>query len=47
MVAVPVNPLMAPDVLTWAIEHVEPRFAIVDAALRERAESRRPASRPR
>src|SRR3954451_16412353 len=39
MVAVPVNPLMAPDVLTWAIEHVEPRFAIVDDVLRERAES--------
>src|SRR5215213_3122942 len=39
LVAVPVNPLMAPDVLTWAIEHVEPRFAIVDEVLRERAES--------
>lgn len=30
MVAVPVNPLLAPDVLTWAIEHVEARFSIVD-----------------
>ena len=39
LVAVPVNPLMAPDVLTWAIDHVEPRFAIVDEVLRERAES--------
>jgi acyl-CoA synthetase (AMP-forming)/AMP-acid ligase II len=39
LVAVPVNPLMAPDVLTWAIDHVEPRYAIVDDALRERAES--------
>ncbi len=36
MVAVPVNPLMAPDVLAWAIERVEPRFTIVDAALRDR-----------
>jgi acyl-CoA synthetase (AMP-forming)/AMP-acid ligase II len=35
-VAVPVNPLMAPDVLAWAIEHVEPRFMFVDAALRDR-----------
>src|SRR3954454_11456151 len=39
MVAVPVNPLMAPDVLTWAIEHVEPRLAIVDDVLREGAAS--------
>jgi acyl-CoA synthetase (AMP-forming)/AMP-acid ligase II len=36
LVAVPVNPLMAPDVLRWAIEHVEARFAIVDAGLHER-----------
>jgi acyl-CoA synthetase (AMP-forming)/AMP-acid ligase II len=38
LVAVPVNPLMAPDVLEWAIEHVEARFAIVDAELWPRAE---------
>src|SRR5919108_5244331 len=38
MVAVPVNPLMAPDVLAWAIERVEPRFTIADAALRDRLE---------
>ena len=38
MVAVPVNPLMAPDVLAWAIERVEPRFTIVDAALRDRVD---------
>ncbi|HET6507895.1 MAG TPA: AMP-binding protein [Baekduia sp.] len=33
LVAVPVNPLMAPDVLTWAIGHVEARLAIVDTGL--------------
>jgi acyl-CoA synthetase (AMP-forming)/AMP-acid ligase II len=38
LVAVPVNPLMAPDVLRWAIGHVEARFAIVDAELWPRAE---------
>jgi acyl-CoA synthetase (AMP-forming)/AMP-acid ligase II len=39
LVAVPVNPLMAPDVLAWAIEHVEARFAITDAELFPRGES--------
>jgi acyl-CoA synthetase (AMP-forming)/AMP-acid ligase II len=38
LVAVPVNPLMAPDVLEWAIAHVEARFAIVDAGLYARGE---------
>lgn len=33
LVAIPINPLLAPDVLTWAIGHVEPAFAIVDAEL--------------
>ena len=33
LVAVPVNPLMAPDVLRWAIGHVEARYAITDAEL--------------
>src|SRR3954453_11339817 len=39
LVAVPVNPLMAPDVLTWAVEHVKPRFTMVDDALADRAAS--------
>ena len=39
LVAVPVNPLMAPDVLRWAIEHVEARFAITDAELYARGEA--------
>src|SRR5919112_931050 len=39
LVAVPVNPLLAPDVLSWAIEHVEARFALVDAELWPRAEA--------
>jgi acyl-CoA synthetase (AMP-forming)/AMP-acid ligase II len=38
LVCVPVNPLMAPDVLTWAIDHVEASFAIVDAELWPKAE---------
>jgi acyl-CoA synthetase (AMP-forming)/AMP-acid ligase II len=33
LVAVPVNPLLAPDVLTWAIDHVGATTAIVDAEL--------------
>ncbi len=33
MVCVPVNPLLASDVLSWAIEHVGARLAIVDAQL--------------
>lgn len=37
LVAVPVNPMLATDVLTWAIEHVEPAAAIVDAAFGDRA----------
>src|SRR3954454_14798974 len=32
LVAVAVNPLMAPGVLTWAVEHVKPRFTMVDDA---------------
>jgi acyl-CoA synthetase (AMP-forming)/AMP-acid ligase II len=38
LVAVPVNPLLAPDVVSWAIGHVEARFAIVDAELWPRAQ---------
>jgi acyl-CoA synthetase (AMP-forming)/AMP-acid ligase II len=33
LVCVPVNPLLAPDVLASAVAHVEPAFAIVDAEL--------------
>jgi acyl-CoA synthetase (AMP-forming)/AMP-acid ligase II len=33
LVCVPVNPLLAPDVLSWAIGHVEASYAIVDAEL--------------
>jgi acyl-CoA synthetase (AMP-forming)/AMP-acid ligase II len=33
LVCVPVNPLLAPDVLSSAIAHVEPSFAIVDAEM--------------
>lgn len=33
LVCVPVNPLLAPDVLVSAIAHVEPAFALVDAEL--------------
>jgi acyl-CoA synthetase (AMP-forming)/AMP-acid ligase II len=33
LVCVPVNPLLAPDVLSWAIEHVEAAYAVVDADL--------------
>ncbi|OIH85208.1 AMP-dependent synthetase [Arthrobacter sp. UCD-GKA] len=33
MVAVPVNPLLAPDVLKWAMGHAEISLAIVDAGL--------------
>lgn len=36
MVAVPVNSLLAPDVLAWAIEHVGASFVIADAGLVER-----------
>jgi acyl-CoA synthetase (AMP-forming)/AMP-acid ligase II len=39
LVAVPINPLLAPDVLSWAIGHVSATFAIVDAELWPRAES--------
>jgi acyl-CoA synthetase (AMP-forming)/AMP-acid ligase II len=38
LVAVPVNPLMAPDVLRYVIGHVEARFAVVDAELWPRAQ---------
>ncbi|MBM7517974.1 AMP-binding protein [Nocardioides nitrophenolicus] len=33
MVVVPVNSLLAPDVLAWAVEHVGASFVIADAAL--------------
>jgi acyl-CoA synthetase (AMP-forming)/AMP-acid ligase II len=33
LVCVPVNPLLAPDVLSWAIDHVGARYAVVDAEL--------------
>lgn len=33
LVCVPVNPLLAPDVLASAIEHVQPAFAVVDTEL--------------
>lgn len=36
MVAVPVNPLLAPDVLEHALRKAEPSFAIVDAELFDR-----------
>lgn len=36
MVAVPVNPLLAPDVLEYALRKVEPAFAVVDAELHGR-----------
>jgi acyl-CoA synthetase (AMP-forming)/AMP-acid ligase II len=38
LVAAPVNPVMAPDVVAWAIGHVEASFAIVDAGLWPKAE---------
>lgn len=31
MVVVPVNPNLAPDVLSWMVGHVEPRFVVADA----------------
>lgn len=39
LVAAPVNPVMAPDVVAWAIEYVDARFAIVDAHLWPKAEA--------
>ncbi|MDR7254204.1 acyl-CoA synthetase (AMP-forming)/AMP-acid ligase II [Nocardioides sp. BE266] len=39
LVCVPLNPLLAPDVVTYAIEHVGATFAIVDAELWPRAEA--------
>ena len=33
LVAVPVNPHLAPDVITWMIGNIEPRFSIVDASV--------------
>jgi len=33
MVAVPVNAMLAPDVLTWAIDRVRPSLAVVDGGL--------------
>src|SRR3954454_4959075 len=38
LVAVPVKPLMAPDVLSWGVRQREARFAVVDAELWPRAE---------
>lgn len=38
LVAVPVNPMLAPDVLTWVIEHVDVSFAVVDAEFQARTE---------
>jgi acyl-CoA synthetase (AMP-forming)/AMP-acid ligase II len=38
LVAAPINPVMAPDVVVWAIEHVEATFAVVDAGLWPKAE---------
>ncbi|WP_134668276.1 MULTISPECIES: AMP-binding protein [unclassified Amycolatopsis] len=37
LVAVPVNPLLAPDVLTWVLGHTEAAFAVMDAEFAERA----------
>lgn len=36
MVAVPVNPLLAPDVLAWALGRAEPSLVVADAGLVER-----------
>ena len=38
LVAAPVNPVMAPDVVTWIIGHVQPSLTIVDAGLWPAAE---------
>jgi acyl-CoA synthetase (AMP-forming)/AMP-acid ligase II len=38
LVAAPINPGLAPDVVQWAIEHVEASFAVVDAGLWPKAE---------
>jgi acyl-CoA synthetase (AMP-forming)/AMP-acid ligase II len=38
LVAAPINPVMAPDVVAWIIGRVQPRLAIVDAGLWPRAE---------
>lgn len=38
LVAAPVNPVMAPDVVAWIAGQVEPRLAVVDAGLWPRAE---------
>ncbi|KAA9164497.1 AMP-binding protein [Amycolatopsis acidicola] len=37
LVAVPVNPLLAPEVLTWVLDHTEAAFAVVDAEYLDRA----------
>ncbi len=31
LTVVPINPMLAPDVIAYLIERVEPKFAIVDA----------------
>jgi acyl-CoA synthetase (AMP-forming)/AMP-acid ligase II len=38
LVCAPVNPIMAPDVVAWAIDHVDARFAVVDAVLWPKAQ---------
>jgi acyl-CoA synthetase (AMP-forming)/AMP-acid ligase II len=38
LVCAPVNPIMAPDVVAWAIDHVDARFAVVDAMLWRKAQ---------
>ncbi|MEU0463570.1 class I adenylate-forming enzyme family protein [Amycolatopsis sp. NPDC006131] len=37
LVAVPVNPMLAPDVLAWVLDHAEVSFAVVDAEFAGRA----------
>jgi acyl-CoA synthetase (AMP-forming)/AMP-acid ligase II len=39
MVCVPINPMMATDVIAYLIERAEPRFTIVDAALWPKAQA--------
>ncbi|NKQ51892.1 AMP-binding protein [Amycolatopsis sp. K13G38] len=44
LVAVPVNPMLAPDVLAWVVEHVDVSFAVVDAEFVQRAANVLPKS---
>ncbi|MDH6679173.1 acyl-CoA synthetase (AMP-forming)/AMP-acid ligase II [Rhodococcus sp. LBL1] len=39
LVAVPVNPNLAPDVLAWVVEHVNIRFTVIDGEFGDRAQS--------